>query len=358
MRVNLVSIILISLLILGAASCKRKDFLMNIKFGLSDTLMKAETNRLVKDGEVFLEVKGDDTTYYHNIDVDGNIYKAQVYFNSDALKTGPLRSYDYSLTTVPFAQSGNDTVSKDGYKVTHWEIFKASDFEKLKSYLDKKYGSGVFSTNKGTFGNDTIYKYETKEADLLLTHGKKEDGLFWGVPVKVPFYTLAYLEIKSKSYEADYAKERERRRKELKPEEVVWINFDPPKIRYDENSMAADTSFFSFSSNPEPVITINANSETYATHVIDEDITECKGILSIMDAYDDTLTKTELIYKFRTPLRSPAKQEWRVMNYNSYKLNLNSYLFEKIKRLIQEGNTLKTRFTPTAVVLENGDVIK
>jgi len=329
---------------------------MNINFGLSDTLMKAEINRLAKDGEILFEVKSDDTTYYRNIDVDGNIYKAQVYFNSDALKTGPLRSYDYSLTTLPFAQSGNDTVSKDGYKVTHWEIFKASDFEKLKSFLDKKYGNGVFSTKKGTFGNDTIYKYETKEADLFLTHGKKEEGLFWGVPVKVPFYTLAYLEIKSKTYEADYARERDRRKSLLKPDEVVSIYFDPPKLKFEEPSFSFDTDFSTNSDNS--FLVVSANTEQYSTYVIDDDITECKGMLSILDAYDDTLTKMELIYKFNTPLRSPTKQEWRVMNYNSYKLNLNSFLLEKIKRLIKDGNTLKTRFTPTAVVLKDGDVIK
>jgi len=330
---------------------------MNIKFGLSDTLIKKEANRLASKGEILMEIKGDDTTYYRNIDVDGVIYKAKIYFNDDRLNTGSLRSYDYSLTTMPFAQSGNDTVSKDGYKLTHWTVFKASDFEKLKSFLDKKYGNGVFSTEKGTFGNDTIYKYETKEADLFLTHGKKEDGTFWGVPVKTPFYTIAHVEIKSKTYDTDFEKEQEKRRKELKPDEVLWINFDPPKLRFEENN-TSENSLFNFSSNPEPTITISANNETYVTYVIDDDIIECKGMLSIMDAYDDTLTKMELVYKFNTPLRSPMKQEWRVMNYNSYKLNLNSFLLEKIKRLIEEGNTLKTRFTPTAVVLKDGDVIK
>ena len=108
----------------------------------------------------------------------------------------------------------------------------------------------------------------------------------------------------------------------------------------------------------EQTLTINASNETYTTYVIDDDISECKGILSLMDDYNDTLTKMKLIFKYSTPLRSPTKHEWRVMNYNSYKLNLNSFLFEKIKRLIQEGNTLKTRFTPTAVVLKEGDVIK
>ncbi len=329
---------------------------MNIKFGLSDTLLKAETNRLAKDEEIYFEIKGNDTTYYRNIDIDGNIYKAQVYFNSDALKTGPLRSYDYSLTTQPIGQSGNDTISKEGYTVSHWKVFKVSDFDKLKSFLDKKFGNGVFSSKKGSFGNDTIYKYETKEADLFLTHGKKEEGEFWGVSVKVPFYTIAYLEVKSKTYEADYARERDRRKTLLKPEEVVSIYFDPPKLQYEEPSSSFDTDFTT--DNENSFIVISARMEDYSTYVIDDDITECKGMLSILDAYDDTLTNMELIYKFNTPLRSPTKQEWRVVDYNSYKLTLNSILLEKIKRLIKDGNTLKTIFTPTAVVLRNGEVIK
>ena len=330
---------------------------MNIKFGISSTSIQSEANRLANEDEIIMEIKGGDTSYYRNIEVEGAIFKAKVYFNSDRLKTGSLRSYNYSLTTMTFAQSGNDTVSNDGYKIKNWKVFKASDFEKLKSFLDRKYGKGVISTEKGTFENDTIYKYETKEADVLLTHGKKEAETFWGVPVKIPFYTIAYFEIKSKTYDIDFEKERERRRKELKPDEVLWINFDPPKLR-DEENFPSENRIFNFRSNSEQVITISANDETYETYVIDDDIIECKGILSIMDAYNDTITKMVLVYKFKSPLRSPMKREWSVMDYNSYKLNLNSFEFEKIKRLIQGGYTLKTFFKPTAVALKNGDVIK
>ena len=128
-------------------------------------------------------------------------------------------------------------------------------------------------------------------------------------------------------------------------------------MNYGESEVS-DNSRLKLNSKQEPLITIRATNETYATYVIDDDISECKGMLAIMDAYDDTLTKVELVYKFKTPLRSPIKEQWRFMNYNTYKLNLNTFLMEKIKRLIEEGNTLKTRFVPTAIVLENGNIIK
>ena len=354
MRANSTLIFFFSFLFFATSSCKRKDFFLNIKFGLSDTLLKAEINRMIKDGEIFIEIKGDDTSYIHDINVDGNIYKTEVNFNSDNLQSGAFRCYEYSLTTLPFAQSGNDTNSKEGYRVTDWEVFKVSDFEKLKSHLDKKYGKGIFSSNEGTFGNYTTFKYETKNADLFLTHGEKQESTFWSVPIKTPFYTIAYLEIRSKTYEKDYEKERERRKEILKPDEVLSIYFDPPKIQYGEPNYSFDRNF---SSNNSAIV-ISANLEHYKTSVIDDDIIECKGILSIIDAYNDTLLKHDLIYKFNTPLRSPNKQKWTTINKNSYTLNFNNLITEKITRQIEEGSILKTFFTPTAIVLKGGEVIK
>lgn len=329
-------------------SCKRKQFFLDIKFGLTESQVKEEAIKLAKNKDLLMEVKNDDTSYYRNLEINGSTYKCRIYFNGDRLKTGTLRTYDYSLTTLPYAETGNDTVSKDGYKVTHWTVFKVSDFENLKSYLDKKYGAGVFSTEKGTFGNDTIYKYATKDADLFLTHGKKEDGIFWGIPLKVPFYTLAYIEIKSKSYDTDFAKENEKKRKELKPEDVLWISFNAPSL---------DSDFDEFGNSVSKIL-LKANSETYATYVIDDDIIECKGMLSITDAYEDTLKKAELIYKFNTPLTSPMKQQWRAMNYNAYSIKWTDPAFDKISNMINSGSTLKIHFTPTAVVLDDGSVIK
>lgn len=338
-------------------SCKRKDFLMKIEFGLADTLIKKEIQNLANDGEILIEIKDGDTVHYRNIYVDDKIYKAKIYFNDDLLKTGPLRTYDYSFTTVPLSESGNDTITKNGIKLNNWTIFMVSDFEKLKTFLDKKYGIGIFSNENNSFGEDTTYKYVSKEADLFLTHGKREDGKIIGLPIKKPFYTLAYLKVKSKNYETVFNIERKRRKKYLKPNEVLFINFESPKLSYDE-SIISENSRFELESKKEQIITISATSEIYSTYVIDDDISECKGNLSILDAYDDTLTKVELVYKFKTPLRSPINQQWRFINYNTYKLNLNTFLMEKIKRLIEEGNTLKTKFVPTAIVLENGNIIK
>ena len=98
--------------------------------------------------------------------------KAKCIFNDDYLKSGPL-NYSYSLTTLPFIETGNDTISKEGNKVLIWKSFKSSDFDKLKSYLDKKYGNGIIATINGNYADDTTYKYETVDADVLLTHNKR-----------------------------------------------------------------------------------------------------------------------------------------------------------------------------------------
>jgi len=321
---------------------------MDIKFGLTENQVKEEAIKLAKNKDLTMNVKNDDTSYYRNLEINGSTYKCRIYFNDDRLKTGTLRIYDYSLTTCPYAETGNDTISKAAHNLSHWNVFKSSDFENLKLDLDKKYGAGVFSSEKGNFGIDTIYKYVTEDADLFLTHGKKQDSVFWEVPLKVPFYTVAYIQIKSKSYEADFKKEKEKKRRELKPGDVLWISFDAPSLDGDIDEFG----------NSILKILLKAKSETYATYIIDDDITECKGILSITDAYEDTLKKTELIYKFNTPLTSPMKRQWRVMNYNAYNIKWTDPAFDKISNLIKSGSNLKIHFTPTAVVLDDGSVIK
>ena len=348
MKLNFYFLILLALLILTNTSCKRKKLLLNIEFGTAENLIYKEAMKLTEKHELTLEIKNDDSIYYHNLEIDDAIFKSRIYFNDDRLKTGPLRCYDYSLTTLPFTETGNDTISRKGYKVTFWKVFKSSDFDKLKFYLDKKYGNGVFVTENGTFGNDTIYKYTTEDADLRLVHGEKETSNFWGVPVKIPFYTIAYLQVRSKSYVEDFKKENEKRRKELKPKDVLVIIFDPPYIENNYNEFGKST----------PKIILNAKDEIYSTYVIDDDVIECKGILSITDAYADTLKQGEIIYKFKTPLTSPIKQQWRAMRYNSYELNWTDPKFDKISNMIKSEVTLKVNFQPTAVVLNDGSVIK
>lgn len=145
---------------------------------------------------------------------------------------------------------------------------------------------------------------------------------------------MAYIEIKSKSYDTDFNKENEKKRKELKPEDVLWISFNAPSL---------DSDIDEFGNSVSKII-LQANSETYATYVIDDDAIECKGILSITDAYEDTLKKAELIYKFNTPLTSPMKQQWRVMNYNAYSVKWTDPAFDKISNMIKIGFNIKGSF--------------
>ncbi|MDB9754716.1 hypothetical protein OAB20_00320 [Winogradskyella sp.] len=340
--------LLVFLLAMTFTSCERKKLLLDIEFGLNESQVKEEAVKLAKKKYLIMEVKNEDTTFYRNLKINGSTYNCMVYFNGDRLKTGPLRTYEYILTTLPYAETGNDTIDKDGNKLSFWKVFKISDFENLKSFLDNKYGKGVFSTEKGILEKYSVYKYVTENVDLFLHHGKKEDIDFYGVPLKTPFYSMASLEVKSKTYNSDFKKENEKRKNELKPEDILTISFDAPYLSND---------FDEFGHSVYQIV-LKANREYYWTFVIDDDVTECKGILSITDAYQDTIKKAELIYKFNSPLRSPKKQNWREINYNSYSIKWTDPAFDKISNMIKSGSTLKVNFAPTAVVLSNGNVIK
>jgi hypothetical protein len=330
-------------------SCKRKEILMSIKFGLTENQIKSEAVKLSNDDDLTMEIKDDDTTFYRNLKIDGATYKCLIYFNPDNLETGPLRSYEYDLATLPYTKTGNDTLGNAGqFKLTNWNVFKVSDFENLKSSLDKKYGNGFFSTSKDNFWNDTIYEYQTESANLFLKHGGRVIGTYWGVPIKVPFYGTAGLEIRSKSYSDDLKKEYEKRRKELKPEDVLRIDFTPPYFTTDYNEYG--DNFLK--------LVVKAYFDSYTTNVINNDIIECKGILLMTDAYNDTLAESEIIYKFPYPLISPRKQRERLVKYNYYTLNSADPSYYKIADLVRSGSKIKIEFKPTAVVLDDGSVIK
>ncbi len=319
---------------------------MDIKYGLSENEVKSQAVKLAKNKELTIEVNNNDTIYYRNLEIDGSVYKCRIYFNSDRLSSGPLRSYEYLLTTLPYSESGNDTSNKSYVNKT--KVFKASDFEKLKSYLDKKYGTGIFYNERWKIEKDTIYKYETENADLFLIHNTIENDKYYGIAIKVPFYTSASLLIKSKSYNVDFKKEYENRRKELKPIDVLGISFNVPSLENSYNEYGKSVS----------KIVFKVTSENYKTYVIDDDIVDCKGVLSIVDAYGDTLQHAELIYKFNPPL-TKKRVVWKTnMDYNVYELNPSDPAFDKISALIKSGEILKVLYKPTAIVLEDGSVIK
>ncbi len=331
-----------------ATSCERSQFLLDIEFGLTEEAMKDQLVKLLKNNELQIDTKNNNTQYYRKLRINGSTYNCKVYFNDDQLKSGPLRTYTYSLTTLPFVDSGNDTISKEGYIVNLFEVFKKTDFEKLKSYLDEKYGNGIISSEPDASENLYSYKYVTDKADLFFVHNELNKDSFFDIPLKVPFYTIAYIEIRSKTYSSAFKKEYEKRKKELAPEEIVRIGFDAPYLQnyYDKNGVQ------------KTKIVTKAVSEFYSTYVIDEDILECKGILSIKDAYGDILKQGEIIYNFDPPLASPRKQQWRVMDYNAFEFYWTDPAFEKISRMIESGSILKVQFKATAVVLNDGSVIK
>jgi hypothetical protein len=318
---------------------------LDIDFGIPNNLILQKVEKLVNKNDILREIVNNDTSYFYNIDIGSTQLKGEVYFNSDRLKTGKLREYYYGLSNEPYKNLGNDTIAENGNTVYQPKVLRADDLDKLKEFLDNKYGKGIESREKDVRIEHKSFKYSIDNCDIYLVYGNKEEKEYWGATVKVPFYTFAYLDFKSKSYDSDYEEERINRRKTLKPEEIVNIYFEYPKLK-------EGTDEFGFKKNE---VIIKAQTENYETYVIEDDITECKGLLSITDAYGEVLKSGEVVYKFTPPLKSPVDVNWRPLPSTSFSFVSTNV---RINELIKSKSILKVRFKPLAVVLANGNVIR
>ena len=337
------------LILFSRSSCQSNNFsLLDIQFGISEPHIPKNIQKLVDNGVITSQVINKNPQYFQLLDIKGKKKKSRVNFNDDEVKSGKLRSYYYSLTQTSFKDSGNDSLAKSWVGKTSNTVCSVTDFEKVKSVLDTKFGNSVFSTKKGVFHEfDSIYTYNTEKADILLVHGKQESDYYWSVPVTNPFYTYAYLEVRSKTYENDLEEERKKRLSTLRPDEILRITFASPTL--DETEI--EGSYY-------PYIRLAVDFETYETYITDKDIDECKGTLVLMDAYDDILKSSVINYKFKTPLKSPKKMEARLMDYNAFSIPWNDPSFNSISNLIKSGSKIKVQFKPTAVSFTDGSVIK
>jgi hypothetical protein len=343
------------LLILGCSDMEDQGFILNVDFGTSSDSLKVEISKMVNEGKLISEITKYDTLYYRDIKFNNYSYKTKIYFNDDAIDSGPLRSYSYSLRQLPYNKSGNDTMGinpygskkEKTYNLNHYTVILKTDLDSLKNYLNDKYGEGILeSEKKAPWSNGKIktYRYSTENTEIFLDLGDLRDDQFYGTKVKFPFYDYAYIEVKSKDYNNLLNKEIIRRRQALTPDEVLQIYFKQPYVEVDP-----DTS--------EELIALEVTDERLITPVLDSDVIEFKGDLLIRDAYNKLLLKEEdFQYIFSSPLHN--RQEWRTVRYPVYTLNSYTPNYEEIKNLISKGSKLKVKLRPTIVALANGEVIK
>ena len=210
-------------------------------------------------------------------------------------------------------------------------------------------GWGVLiKPKKFLFGsqNGKTYKYTSKEKEIFLELGDLIVDEYWGAKVKHPFYDSASIDVKSNNYSTLLNNEKLRLKNLLKPEDVLEVNFKQPYLESNPDTL-------------EKLVVLEVQGETFKTFVLDNNAIEFKGLLSITDAYDELLFEfDEFIYIFNTPLFNRNKQEWRTVSYPVYTLTSSIPNYDRIKRLILLGSKLKVKLKPTAVVLDNGDIIK
>jgi hypothetical protein len=337
----------ISLLFL-LTSCNQDLLILDINFGASE-LDQEKFKENAFNKKIFKEESnGYIKSTYVDVKLDGNTFKSVFYFNNDVFGDGALREYTYSLTTMPFTKTGNDTVIKFR---PYYEFIKESDFNNLKLSLEKRYGTGKKVILDKYAKDEVCYKYSSTNSDIILSHGALMVKSFNNEQFVNPLYYDASISIRSKNYDEIYRKELNKRKSLLKPDDVVGILFNKPRLDnyYDEYGGKRYRLY------------IAAKSETYKSYFVTSDIIECKGILEIKDSYNEIIDEISLVYEFNPPLFSVKKNIYvggRPINYNAYTYNLTSKQENKYLRLSNHSSGIKATFKVNAVLFENGDVIK
>ena len=129
----------------GDYKTQKNGLILNLEFGTSSVLLNKEIVKMVANGEIIMSIKDSDTIFYRMLELGKYSNKTEVYFNGDALNSGPLRFYTYSLSDLPYKKSGNDTIGGNGYDFRYNSILLKSELENIKSYLDKQFGMGGFN---------------------------------------------------------------------------------------------------------------------------------------------------------------------------------------------------------------------
>lgn len=350
MRKKYTLIISIVIMLFG---CKNNELVLGIQMGITESDVKKEIKKLVSKNELEIIVgKYNDTSYFKEFNFNGKKLKAKVNFNNDILGSGPLRNYTYEFAVNNITETGNDSTNSEGKNQFYYTKFiRIDDFNYIRSELEKKYGKPSLNIDD-TYSNyvDTSYIFDTKN-ELIYFHNGINPIVLENekYQYKFPVYIGAHIEVKSRNYEIGFNKEKEERKKTLKPEDILSIYFEDATLKSNDSY---------FNNDSESAISIVAKNETYKTYVIDDAILECKGKLSFLDSYNDTIHTEELNYIFNSPLESPKKGLWRYMNYNAYTLNQDNPAYFKIRNILNSNSKVKITFKPTAIVLANGDVIK
>lgn len=345
--------LLIVLTVVLFSSCKSKDtnIPLPISFGLQENEQSFKRQELVKNNvlRLLINEKGD-TTYFRDLNINSTNYETIFKINFDHLGFGgPLRSYTYALFVTPYSKSGNDTANVPKWYLED-KICLSSTFSTIKSFLDEKYGTPALITkiqNVLLNKDDTSFKYSLDTIDIYLTHSPTVSNDKYKVNFKEQFYDRGYITITSKSYFREADKEANRRISLLFPEEVLEVRFNNAEIKNipDENGY--------------PRINLTANSEDFKTDLVDADIIEAKGILTCKDIYNDNLLSQEISYKFDPPLVRHGKigksREWFMQSFSISPLG---EVYSKIYDQLSQGRTVKVNFKPTAVVFDDGTVIK
>lgn len=314
-------------------SCNRDPLLLDIKFGINKHQLEEQITSLIKDKKLNLVIKDNDTLYTLPT------YNWTVGFNNDNIGSGNLREYDYDIVTNIFKLPGN-YLEQTGCTKEYFNQFNKT--------LADKYNNGIvpnpvykeFQSTLTYSKKFETYEYKLDKVDILLFHGEDIQN------VNLPMFHFACMEIRSKTYDADYQKELDDRRRNLKPEDVIAVNFQTPSISED--------NFYGIN---RPCIVITKEFESYkGSKFMDDDITECKGILFISNAYGDTISKSELNFSIEPPLKSNG--ELRPVFYKTWKMDEANASFNALVNLIHSGARINTTFKPTAVVLANGSVIR
>ena len=331
----------------------KNDILPTLKVNTPETDWKKELNNLV-NSKLLIPTK-DSTEYQYLFKLKDTVIRTTVNFNDDGLNNGTLRSIEidlcdkFSYPQAKFKQNEWDWYSILAetnicdtlvfYKVYNklYSIFGKLDSMKYYSYKvgDTSNMTYYFSDNVSSFELFRVYKYDT-------------------YAYYPPFYRGARLKIISKDYNNQFDLAQKEAFRYLKITDYFDLSFYPPKA----------TSGFNLSNTLEKdVVSIKLKEVANYAVADDRKVRMAKGTFQIVDTFDDIIyskddleiTPSYLVAPFPKRgynLSVPFAFETLTVTLG-YDLNSN-----KLRAAILHQTNLKAKFIPTAIVFEDGTVLK
>lgn len=358
-----ISMFFIFLLFLSSCNSKMDNPLMNFQMGEDEDIWKAKIEQNVNEGFLTQQFE-DDTRYRYYFTKAGDSIFADVHFNPDGYDFGKLRSVKFDLR--------GDTAyyTREKKYIRSFGRRDIKTVDKLLDWFIKYYGPPTDSiphlpaiiTN--TFPGDTFIRaYDIFDKPGTLIWEKENYRMAFYRSKKFSpiddstsdnFYLTAYILYQIKSYEEELKKITEAIRLNFTPQDLVRINIGLPMW---ENLNNKDYWGYDYE------FKINVNSFRRIGDEEIRSITDVQFDIILSDTFEKEICRIpDVKFESKTPIELYKKSDpiigfTHTIQYSSRSNEKLSSVLEKARKF-NKNNKLKVHAEVTAVVFEDGEVLK